>query len=74
MARSGRKARPEDAVADENDQEIATATADAHQLTFDGERIEDLPIEDEMRDSYLTYAMSTIMERSTNPMGDWPKA
>jgi DNA gyrase subunit A len=31
---------------------------------FANERIEDLGIEEEMRDSYLTYAMSTIMDRA----------
>ena len=31
---------------------------------FENERIQELLIEDEMRDSYLTYAMSTIMDRA----------
>ncbi|MHC4717490.1 MAG: DNA gyrase subunit A [Planctomycetota bacterium] len=37
---------------------------------FEDERIEDLLIEDEMRDSYLTYAMSTIMDRALPDVRD----
>ena len=40
------------------------ASAGRPAATFDGERIEDLAIDEEMRDSYLTYAMSTIMDRA----------
>jgi DNA gyrase subunit A len=35
-----------------------------------GERITDQPIEDELRDSYLTYAMSTIMDRALPDVRD----
>ncbi|MBI5726137.1 MAG: DNA gyrase subunit A [Planctomycetes bacterium] len=37
---------------------------------FADERISDLPIEDEMRESYLTYAMSTIMDRALPDVRD----
>ena len=46
------------------DQQAGEAAAAGSELTFDGERIENLPIEEEMRDSYLTYAMSTIVDRA----------
>ena len=50
---------------DAEDQDEAEAPAGADQpMTFPNERIEDLPIEEEMRDSYLTYAMSTIVDRA----------
>jgi len=39
-------------------------------LTFENERIEDILIEDEMRDSYLTYAMSTIVDRALPDVRD----
>ena len=38
--------------------------------TMFSEHIEDLPIEAEMRDSYLTYAMSTIMDRALPDVRD----
>ena len=37
---------------------------------FEGERIEDRSIEQEMRDSYLTYAMSTIVARALPDVRD----
>ena len=37
---------------------------------FDDERIEDLPIEEEMRESYLVYAMSTIVDRALPDVRD----
>ncbi|MCK5113356.1 MAG: DNA gyrase subunit A [Phycisphaerae bacterium] len=37
---------------------------------FSDERIDDLPIETEMRDSYLTYAMSTIVSRALPDVRD----
>jgi len=40
------------------------------QLLFPGERIEDLPIEKELRESYLTYAMSTIIDRALPDVRD----
>jgi len=39
-------------------------------LMFEGERIEDMQIEDELRESYLTYAMSTIMDRALPDVRD----
>ncbi len=53
---------------------VATAPAVAapplFPLTFENERIEDILIEDEMRDSYLTYAMSTIVDRALPDVRD----
>jgi len=46
------------------DEQIAAATAPTPELTFENERIVDLLIEEEMRDAYLTYAMSTIVDRA----------
>jgi DNA gyrase subunit A len=40
------------------------------EATPPAERIEDLRIEDEMQDSYLTYAMSTIMDRALPDVRD----
>ena len=42
----------------------------SQQLSFENERIEELLIEDEMKDSYLTYAMSTIMDRALPDVRD----
>ncbi len=39
-------------------------------LMFNNERIEELAIEETMRDSYLTYAMSTIMDRALPDVRD----
>ncbi len=39
-------------------------------VLFESERIEDLPIEQEMRESYLTYAMSTIVDRALPDVRD----
>jgi DNA gyrase subunit A len=39
-------------------------------ILFGNERIEDLPVQQEMRDSYLTYAMSTIMDRALPDVRD----
>jgi len=40
------------------------------QPLFGNERIEDLPIEKELRESYLTYAMSTIIDRALPDVRD----
>ena len=40
------------------------------QVIFGNEKVEDLPIEEELRDSYLTYAMSTIMDRALPDVRD----
>ncbi|RPI59946.1 MAG: DNA gyrase subunit A, partial [Planctomycetaceae bacterium] len=37
---------------------------------FNNEQVEDLAIEDELRESYLTYAMSTIMDRALPDVRD----
>ncbi len=39
-------------------------------IIHENERIEDLQIEDELRESYLTYAMSTIMDRALPDVRD----
>ena len=39
-------------------------------VIFGNEKVEDLPIEQEMRESYLTYAMSTIMDRALPDVRD----
>jgi len=39
-------------------------------LLFPDERVDDLPIEQEMRESYLTYAMSTIVARAIPDVRD----
>ena len=61
------------APADEPEQGDAPAAETAvveRQLTFEDERIEPLLIEDEMRDSYMTYAMSTIVDRALPDVRD----
>ena len=42
----------------------------SQELMFEDERIEDLLIEEEMKDSYLTYAMSTIVDRALPDVRD----
>ena len=39
-------------------------------ILFGNERIDDLPVQQEMRESYLTYAMSTIMDRALPDVRD----
>ncbi|MDY7011252.1 MAG: DNA gyrase subunit A [Planctomycetota bacterium] len=59
------------ATPDNADNESAAAVAEApSELTFENEQIEELLIEEEMRDSYLTYAMSTIMDRALPDVRD----
>src|ERR1700675_4792984 len=48
----------------------STPPIDSSSPEFPGERIEDLQIEQEMQDSYLTYAMSTIMDRALPDVRD----
>ena len=56
---------------DSSDNESAAAVAEMPaELIFPAEQIEDLLIEEEMRDSYLTYAMSTIMDRALPDIRD----
>ena len=40
------------------------------QTLFANERIQNLPIEQELRESYLTYAMSTIIDRALPDVRD----
>jgi len=54
----------------EAEQTEVPAKPAAPQIMFNNERIEDLPIEEEMRESYLTYAMSTIMDRALPDVRD----
>ncbi len=59
------------AASDNTDNNSASAVAEMPaELIFENERIEDLLIEEEMRDSYLTYAMSTIMDRALPDIRD----
>ncbi|MCJ7544201.1 MAG: DNA gyrase subunit A [Phycisphaerae bacterium] len=46
------------------------ATAAAINVVLPNERVEDRAIEEELRDSYLTYAMSTIMDRALPDVRD----
>ncbi|MCD6378063.1 MAG: DNA gyrase subunit A [Planctomycetes bacterium] len=58
---------------DENNQQNgseAGSSTTVAELKFPGERVEDWPVEQEMRDSYLTYAMSTIMDRALPDVRD----
>ena len=48
----------------------AAQAPQAPQLLFPNERIEALPIEQELRESYLTYAMSTIIDRALPDVRD----
>ncbi len=63
-------------MADEEDIEQSQGPDDEapEQVTaaafFENEKIEDLLIEEEMKDSYLTYAMSTIMDRALPDVRD----
>ncbi len=63
---------PEDAPdSAETEAQAAEAAIAAIQPTFmEGEQVEDLAIESEMRESYLTYAMSTIMDRALPDVRD----
>ncbi len=53
----------------ENGEDVIEPTMRSAVL-FENERIEDLLIEEEMKDSYLTYAMSTIMDRALPDVRD----
>ena len=50
--------------------EEENGTERASSLGFQSERIDDLLIEEEMKDAYLTYAMSTIMDRALPDVRD----
>jgi DNA gyrase subunit A len=50
--------------------EEVPAPAAVPRLLFPNERIENLPIEQELRESYLTYAMSTIIDRALPDVRD----
>jgi len=70
LAKQNDDTSPETEAEAESDGVEEVATIHGRQLTFEDERIEDLLIEDEMRDSYLTYAMSTIMDRALPDVRD----
>ena len=57
----------EDAAESLEEQPVEAATG---LVLFPDERIEDLPVEEELRSSYLTYAMSTIMDRALPDVRD----
>ncbi len=48
----------------EGQDEVEVPAGAAKPMTFPNEHIEDRAIEEEMRESYLTYAMSTIVDRA----------
>jgi len=51
-------------------QQVSSTTSPPPPVIAPNERVDDLPIEDEMRESYLTYAMSTIMDRALPDVRD----
>jgi DNA gyrase subunit A len=57
----------EESVQEESAEEAAPVLPE---ILFGNERIEDLPVQSEMRESYLTYAMSTIMDRALPDVRD----
>jgi len=61
---------PQDEAAQDQDAQDAPAAPVLPDILFGNERIEDLPVQKEMRESYLTYAMSTIMDRALPDVRD----
>jgi len=59
----------DEAHQDEGNNTAVRADAPAPSM-FEGEKVEDLAIEQEMRESYLTYAMSTIVARALPDVRD----
>ncbi len=51
------------------DRDAPTAASNAP-VIHEGERVEEMAIEDELRESYLTYAMSTIVDRALPDVRD----
>ncbi|MCP4374577.1 MAG: DNA gyrase subunit A [bacterium] len=60
----------DDAPQDDVPQDEAPPKPVLPDILFGNERIEDLPVQTEMRESYLTYAMSTIMDRALPDVRD----
>jgi DNA gyrase subunit A len=60
----------DDAPQDDEPQDDEPAAPMLPDILFGNERIEDLPVQQEMRESYLTYAMSTIMDRALPDVRD----
>jgi DNA gyrase subunit A len=63
---NGQDEQPEGAAEERN----GPVQAELINMLMPGERVADQPIEDELRDSYLTYAMSTIMDRALPDIRD----
>jgi len=61
---------PQDEVPQEDEVPQKEALPTLPEILFGNERIEDLPVQQEMRESYLTYAMSTIMDRALPDVRD----
>ncbi len=55
---------------DDSVEQTPQAPPVAPPMLFTNERMQDLPVEKEMRESYLTYAMSTIMDRALPDVRD----
>jgi DNA gyrase subunit A len=62
--------RPEEQPPVIGDQAATESPAGPALLNFAGERYEDQPIEEELVESYLTYAMSTIVDRALPDVRD----
>jgi DNA gyrase subunit A len=60
----------EEAYSDPGDEAQGNGNAPANGLAFHGEQIKDLQVDEELRESYLTYAMSTIMDRALPDVRD----
>ena len=61
----------EDGVVASEQSEVATGTASQlAQVMFNNEKVEDQQIEEELVESYLTYAMSTIVDRALPDIRD----
>jgi DNA gyrase subunit A len=54
----------------ENGQPLGRNGKSITPVILENERVDDLPIEEELRESYLTYAMSTIMDRALPDVRD----
>ena len=61
---------PEDETPQDDASQDPPAPPTLPDILFGNERIEDLPVQQEMRESYLTYAMSTIMDRALPDVRD----
>ena len=61
---------PEDETPEDETRQDEPPPPTLPDILFGNERIEDLPVQQEMRESYLTYAMSTIMDRALPDVRD----